>query len=89
MLVGDDFRNTRQFILDELQPGANLSSTPWAGELDGNEQLDIIYVVTHDQEDIFGVNGFTLYRLQSRHRTSTATPWGSYMGSDFDGVFRE
>jgi outer membrane protein assembly factor BamB len=89
MLVGNDFRNNRQFILDDLQPGANLSSTPWAGDLDGNEQPDIIYVVTHDQEDIFGVNGFTLYRLQARHSTTIDTPWGSYMGSDFDGVFRE
>ena len=89
MLVGNDFRNSRQFILDELQPGANLSSTPWAGDLDDNKRLDIIYVVTHDREDIFGVNGFTLYRLQARQSKITRTPWGSYMGSDFDGVFKD
>lgn len=89
MLVANDFRNQRQFTLDELQPGANLSSTPWAGDLDDNGRLDIIYLVTHDQKDIFGVNGFTLYRLQTRHSTTTETPWGSYMGSDFDGVYKK
>lgn len=89
MLVANDFRNQRQFILDELQPGANLSSTPWAGDLDNNGRLDIIYLVTHDQKDIFGANGFTLFRLQARHSTRAETPWGSYMGSDYDGVYKE
>lgn len=89
MLVANDFRSQRQFAVDELQPGANLSSTPWTGDLDDNGRLDIIYVVTNDQEDIFGVNGFTLYRLQTRHNTATGTLWGSYMGSDFDGVFKD
>jgi outer membrane protein assembly factor BamB len=87
MLVATDFRNSRQFIVDELQPGANLSSTPWAGDLDRNNRLDIVYVVTHDEKDIFGVSGFTLYRLQSRITSTADTPWGSYMGRNFDGIF--
>ncbi|WP_340106124.1 FG-GAP repeat domain-containing protein [Rhodohalobacter sp. 8-1] len=87
MLVGQDFKIGHQFSIDELRPGANLSSTPWIGDLDGNGYLDIVYAVSTNEKNIFGVSSLSLIRLQAISQSDTETKWGSYMGSDFDGIF--
>lgn len=87
LLVGHNLQNGHQFSIDELRPGANLSSTPWAGDLDGNDRLDIVYTVSNDREDIFGVNNLSIIRLQAQTKSDAVTKWGSYMGSNFNGIY--
>lgn len=88
MLVVSDFYNNTQYALDDLQPGANLSSTPWLGDLDGNGKLDIIYSVLGESQDIFAPNGFKMFRLRSDFDTQSEVKWGAYMGSEYNGVYR-
>ncbi|CAN5481943.1 hypothetical protein BH23BAC3_BH23BAC3_05530 [soil metagenome] len=80
-----DFHNNRQYALDSLQPGANLASTPRVGDLDGNGKLDIIYSVLGDEKDI---PGFKMFRLRSNFDSDKDVIWGTYMGSNLDGVYR-
>jgi len=89
ILVVHDFQTNLQYILDELQPGANLASTPWVGDLDGNGKLDIIYSVLGDSENIFTMNGFKMHRLRSHMNLSKNVVWGSYMGSNHNGIFQQ
>lgn len=89
LLVVYDFQNNNQYSLDALQPGANLASTPWVGDLDGNGKLDIIYSVLGDPENIFAMNRFIIRRLQSEFETQNEVKWGAYMGSNYDGVYKE
>ena len=88
LLVAFDLYNNHQLALDSLQPGANLASTPWVGDLDGNGNLDIIYSVLGDQRDIFAMNGFKMYRLRSNFDSDKEVRWGSYMGSEYNGIYR-
>ncbi|REL37858.1 hypothetical protein DYD21_08740 [Rhodohalobacter sp. SW132] len=88
LLVGNDFENNHQFSIDDIRPGANLSSTPWIGDLSNNGRLDIIYTISNEFEDIFGVSSLSLIRLQAQTRSEAKTSWGSYMGSNFDGIYR-
>jgi hypothetical protein len=87
ILVAHDVKNNNHFILDDFRPGANLASTPWVGDLDGNGRLDFIYSVLGDSDDIFSMNGFTIFRLRSNLDMNSKVRWGSYMGSNYNGIF--
>lgn len=89
MLVLYDFYNKNQYPLTALERGANLASTPWIGDLDGNGKMDIVYSVLGDHRDIFAMNGFSMTRIRSTLPLKRDIRWGAYMGSNYDGVYRK
>lgn len=89
LLAVYDFHNGAEYSLTELQSGANLAPTPWVGDLDDDGKLDFIYALLTDENNIFSMNGFKIFRLGSALETPKEVTWGSYMGSSYDGVFRE
>ncbi len=88
LLVLYDFHHNQQFALTELKQGANVASTPWVGDLDGNGKLDIIHAILSDDVNIFAMNGFKLYRYSSSKDLLKDVKWGAYMGSKYDGIYR-
>ncbi|TVQ04904.1 MAG: hypothetical protein EA359_04915 [Balneolaceae bacterium] len=87
-LVVYDLYNDIQYSINDLEPGANLASTPWVGDLNGNGKLDIVYSVLGDNRDIFAMNGFKMSRLRSTYGLDKRVMWGSYMGSSYNGIYR-
>lgn len=88
LLVLYDFHNDQQFGITELKQGANVASTPWVGDLNNNGKLDIVHAILSDHVNIFAMNGFTLYRYSSSKDILKEVRWGSYMGSNYDSVYK-
>ncbi|MEX2639094.1 MAG: PQQ-binding-like beta-propeller repeat protein [Balneolales bacterium] len=87
-LVVFDFNGNGTYDLTRFRQGINLTSTPWAGDLDGNGKLDIIYGVLTDQALHSHMNGFSLIRLTPDIEIRSGIKWGSYMGSGYDGIYK-
>lgn len=73
--------------LDLQYEGNNLSSTPWIGDLDGNGFLDIVYLHGTNVKKTYTFDGIRINRIDTKFPLTGKILWGSYMGSDYNGVF--
>ncbi len=69
--------------------GSNPTSTPWMGDLDGDGKIDIIYVYQNDIYNESIVSGFHISRISTKYNLNRKIVWGSYMGSNYDGVYQK
>ena len=88
-LYAIDFnQNETQPIVDGL-PGHNVSSTPWIGDMDNDGMLDIVYCHGINEKKTYTFDGLRVSRLKTTIPISGKIKWGSYMGSNYDGVFEK
>lgn len=88
MLVVYDFYRESTYQLTDFFPGINLSSTPWVGDLDHDGKLDIVYCYLTDTKKDTSMNGFKMVRLSLDIDLKKKVKWGSYMGNDYNGIFK-
>lgn len=88
MLVIYDLVNQEVFQATGYNPGFNLASTPWIGDLDDNGKLDIVYCSQTDTNNRFAMNGFRIIRLNTPIEISSKIKWGGYMGSQLNGIYK-
>jgi outer membrane protein assembly factor BamB len=88
MLVVYDFHNQSTYLLTTDLPGINLSSTIWTGDLDNDGKLDVVYCYLTDTRKETSMNGFKMVRLSLDVEIKKPVKWGSYMGSNYDGIFK-
>lgn len=87
MIVSLDFGTNQVSQFTEPMKGSNISSTPWIGDLDHDNLLDIVYCHGTNTQKTYTFDGMQI------NRTSTTIPvrgeikWGSYMGTHFDGIY--
>ena len=85
-----DFKNNRQFTLGDTLPATNLAATPWIGDLDNDQQLDIIYSAVKFHDVTFDLQqplGMYISRWPTGIAAKKPVVWGAYMGSHYTGVF--
>ena len=87
MIVSLDFKTgeVKQFT-DPLK-GSNISSTPWIGDLDNDQFLDIVYCHGTNPKKSYTFDGMQVNRVATKIPVKGTIIWGSYMGSNYDGVF--
>jgi hypothetical protein len=87
MVVSLDFetREVNQFT-DPLK-GSNISSTPWIGDLDNDQSLDIVYCHGTNPKKSYTFDGMQVNRVATKIPVRGKIRWGSYMGSNYDGIF--
>lgn len=85
-----DFTNDEIHNLVAPLLGHNLSSTPWVGDLDGDGYLEVIYCNSTDTQNLLAKSfeGMQVHRIETFSRSKKPIKWGSYMGSNYDGVFK-
>lgn len=88
MLVVLDFAAGEALQFGEAFPGSNLSSTPWAGDLDADGLLDVVYVHPTDSLSTYSFDAIQMERIVTQIPLHKPLAWGGYMGSRGDGVFR-
>ena len=84
-LLAFDFTEPATYRLLGTFRGVNPAATPWMGDLDNDQQIDVIYTYITDTVHYRPFNGMKVLRQEvdvSVERIS----WGSYMGSAYDGV---
>jgi outer membrane protein assembly factor BamB len=88
-LYAIEFTANQAISMVDGLPGHNVSSTPWIGDMDADGYLDIIYCHGTNAYHTYTFDGLRINRLKTTIPISKPIKWGSYMGSNYDGVYRE
>ena len=88
-LISIDFVKKSVQIIDQAKGFKNIFSTPWIGDLDNDGYLDIIYCQYYHHSDLLSFLGMTIKRIDTPVKIKKAVVWGSYLGSNADGVFQD
>lgn len=60
----------------------NISSTPWLGDLDEDDKLDLVICLQANYNDIYSYHGLQINRLQLGAAPSITPSWTEYMGRE-------
>jgi outer membrane protein assembly factor BamB len=89
LLLAFDFKRNTLIPLTDALPGHNISTTPWVGDIDGDNLIDIIYCHSTNKFHTYTFDGFQINLLKTDIRIGKRIKWGAYMGSNYDGVYEE
>ncbi len=89
ILVIVDFKSNEVLQIWDGNPGSNLASTPWIGDMDHNGLLDIVYCHGTNLKKTYSFDGLQVNRVATQIPIKSEIRWGSYMGSKYDGVFEK
>lgn len=87
-LVAIEFTQKEIVQIAPKYAGSNLSSTPWIGDLDDNGFLDILYCHGINLRHTYTFDGMKFHRIETQIPIYKKIKWGSYQGSNYDGIFR-
>jgi hypothetical protein len=83
-----DFQNGQVYQLGNTYTGVNLGSTPFFGNLDSDNQLELVFATKRDSTNPVGWKGIFVRRVDLSNTIPNAgIAWGSYMSSKADGIF--
>lgn len=87
-IIAIEFKKGTQVSIDRQERFKNIFSTPWIGDIDGDDYLDIVFCqyfsVTPDPLVFLGMK---VKRISSNVAMDEDPVWGAYMGSDGSSVF--
>jgi outer membrane protein assembly factor BamB len=89
MLVSLNFKTGEVTQITDTQKGGNISTTPWIGDLDNDGLLDIVYCHGTNLRKSYAFDGMQVNRIATQIPIKKKIRWGSYMGSNYDGIFPE
>lgn len=85
-----DFKNNKTYPLGDTLQATNLASTPWVGDLDNDNEFDIIYNAVEYNSTRFDLqkpNGLHIGCYKTGIPILKKAVWGAYMGSNYTGLF--
>ena len=88
-LIVVDFKNDKIIELGANFDGNNISSTPWIGDLDGDNTLEIIYCHGTNTRHTYTFDGLQIHCIYTGLPIQAPIGWGAYMGSNYNGIFPE
>ncbi|WP_051359999.1 hypothetical protein [Adhaeribacter aquaticus] len=86
-LLAFDFKRNRKYAIGDSIKGNNIASTPWIGDLDNDNYLDIIYNAGNFDR-LSTTLEFSMARHSTKIKIKKPVIWGAYLGSDYSSVFR-
>ncbi len=89
ILVSLNFKNNEVNQLSETNKGSNISTTPWIGDMDHDGLLDIVYFHGTNLKKSYTFDGMQVNRIATKIPIRSKIKWGSYMGSNYDGIFEK
>lgn len=87
ILVIVNFKDNEVSQLWDGHIGSNISSTPWIGDMDNDGLLDIVYCHETNPNKSYTFDGMQVNRIATGIPIKSEIKWGSYMGSNYDGIF--
>lgn len=88
-LMTFNFRNGETQVIQETPKFKNIFSTPWVGDIDGDNYLDIIHCQYFHFNNIYEFIGSSMSRISTGIRVKKPLRWGAYMGSQYDGIYHD
>lgn len=87
LLVVIDFSTNTVTQPWESAVGANISSTPWIGDIDNDGFLDIVYCHGTNPRKTYTFDGMQINKLATGIPLVSPIRWGAYMGTQYNGVY--
>lgn len=87
MIVSLEFDSNAVHQFTDPLKGSNISSTPWIGDIDRDGFLDVIYCHGTNTTKTYTFDGLQINRVATKIPTHRDILWGSYMGSNCDGIW--
>lgn len=87
-LVAIDFFKRKVQTIDQSQRFKNIFTTPWIGDMDDDGYLDIVHCQFYHRSYLLSFMGMRVKRISTPVRMKDKVRWGSYMGTNGDGVFQ-
>ena len=88
-LIAIDFKKKSFSVIDQSKGFKNIFSTPWIGDLDNDEYLDVVHCQYFHQTDLLLFLGMRVKRIDTPVPYRKPAVWGSYMGAKGDGIFKD
>jgi len=85
-LVMINFNESSYYRLIGPLKGINPASTPWIGDIDKDQKMDVIYPYMCDTVSYIPFNGMKIIRKELPFPTKKLV-WSSYMGSRYNGIY--
>jgi outer membrane protein assembly factor BamB len=82
-----DIHKKNRTLITLPRLGTNLGSTPLITDIDGDGRMDLIYAYSWDATSVFSFSKMKIERIEIPLKLNTAIQWGSYMGSDYSGIY--
>ncbi len=87
-LLAIDFKSGKIQMIDETFQFKNIFSTPWLGDIDNDDYVDIIHCQYYSYgSDPLIFMGMQVKRISTSIKYKKPAIWGAYMGSDGTGIF--
>ena len=86
-LIAIDFRKNKVQTIDQMKGFKNIFSTPWIGDIDKDNYLDIIHCQYYSRSGLLIFLGMNIKRISTPIKIKEPPSWGAYMGSNGDGIF--
>lgn len=86
-LIAIDFKTNSINVIDQSQGFKNIFSTPWVGDIDADGYLDIVHCQYFHHSDLLSFLGMRVKRIDVPVKIRQTPKWGSYMGSNGDGIY--
>ncbi len=85
--VIDFAKKGRKTTLLPMLAGHNTSSTPWMGDLDKDNMLDIVFCHSNNMHHTYAFDGLQINLLKTEIPITKPLKWGAYMGSGYNGRY--
>ena len=83
-----DFQNDTVTTFNPPKAGVNIASTPWVGDMDNDNLLDVVYAFRADSVNPNSWNGMYTERISTNMKVPiSGIAWGGYMGTGYDGHY--
>jgi outer membrane protein assembly factor BamB len=89
-LFAFDFENNKKIPLADTLQATNLASTPWVGDIDNDNNFDIIYTAVKYQDVKFDLEkplGLWIGCYKTKMKIKKPARWGAFMGSGYTAIF--
>jgi len=88
-LIGIEFKSKEVLYLATIEPGSNLATTPWVGDLDDDGFLDFVYCHSiKPYASKYNFDGIKVHRLSTQIPLYKELKWSAYQGSNYNGIYK-
>ena len=84
-----NFKGNEVLQVWDSNPGSNIASTPWIGDMDNDGLLDIVYCHGTSTLKTYSFTGIQVNRIATSLAIKSEIRWGAYMGNQYNGIFRK
>lgn len=76
-----DFANQKESIWYPEVKAKNIGSTPWIGDADGDQNLDVFFCLQSNSNDIFSYYDIHIFRMTTGISVNEHPSWTEYLGN--------